>query len=157
MTSRRLHAALFLLSALTITIALGSQYIGGLEPCDLCYKQRWPYYLALPCIVLAWRPSFTAPLIALTGLIFACGAGLAAYHAGVEYGWWPGPSSCASGGMIMSLEGLEQALAKPVIRCDAPAFTLFGVSMAGYNFIISVILTSISVALLRSILRPQSE
>jgi disulfide bond formation protein DsbB len=157
MTLRQLHLATLLLATLTIATALASQYLGGLEPCDLCFKQRWPYYLAIPCLALALRPQFTRPLITLAMLIFAVGAAIAAYHAGVEYGWWKGPSGCTSSGIMMGFESLEQALQKPVVRCDQPAFSLFGISMAGYNFIVSVILTAMTATMRRSILRSTAD
>ncbi len=152
MTTRQLHLAALLLATATIATALASQYIGGLEPCDLCFKQRWPYYLAVPCLALALRPQFRQILISLAMLIFLGGAALAAFHAGVEYGWWKGPSGCTSSAMMMGFESLEQALQKPVVRCDQPAFSLFGISMAGYNFIVSVILTAMTASLRRAIM-----
>jgi disulfide bond formation protein DsbB len=157
MTMRQIHIATLCLAVATITTALASQYIGGLEPCDLCYKQRWPYYFAIPCLALALRPHFARPLIALALFSFAIGAAVAAYHAGVEYGWWQGPTGCTGHGMMMGFESLEQALQEPVIRCDQPAFTLFGVSMAGYNFFVSVILTAMTAGLLRSIVRAKAD
>ena len=128
-----------------ISAALASQYIGGLVPCDLCLKQRWPYYVALPLCLLAYlyAPHGAAAargLLRTIGAIFLAGAGLAAYHAGVEYGFWPGPASCGGGAaMATTPEALFEALrSSTIVRCDAPAWTLFGISLAGYNMLISL-------------------
>src|SRR5690606_21749977 len=86
-------------------------------------------------------------LISLCALAFAIGTGLSAYHAGVEYKWWPGPSTCTGGGLVSnSLEALTAELngGKHLPRCDAAAWTLFGISLAGYNMLISLALFVLS-------------
>ena len=139
------HAALIsLIGGATIATALGSEIWGGLVPCALCLQQRWPYYIAVPLAVLVWAGAHKAPealrgLLVPVGVVFALGAALAFYHAGVEYGFWQGPSGCGGGvHEFGSTSDLLDAMAriKPV-RCDEAAFTLFGISMAGYNFLIS--------------------
>lgn len=91
-------------------------------------------------------PTSSAPLLALIGLIFLIGAGLAGYHVGVEYKWWAGPSGCGGGtGLADNTEALLQALQnEKIVRCDEVAFTLFGLSMAGYNFLASLGLAALS-------------
>ena len=117
--------------------AYGFQYIGGLPPCELCYWQRYPYFVIVPLAVLALvLPGRARPLIDLCGLAYLVGAGIAGYHGGVEYGWWPGPDACSPVGL-----SIEEMLARPVIvRCDEVPWSLFGISMAGYNFILSVLM-----------------
>jgi disulfide bond formation protein DsbB len=134
-----------------IATALASEIFGGLVPCALCLQQRWPYYIAIPILIVCGlargsAPASSAPLLALVGLIFLVGAGLAAYHAGVEYKWWAGPSGCGSGTSLAdNTRALLQALQnEKVVRCDEAAFTLFGLSMAGYNFLASLALAALS-------------
>ena len=148
-TNFRTHAFIITLAGAGIlAIALASEFWGGLTPCALCLQQRWPYYIALPLAALIWLGAHHAP-IALRGLlvpvgaIFALGAALGFYHAGVEYALWAGPSGCGgefaggSGGFETTAELLNaMARAKPV-TCDKAAFTLFGISMAGYSFLAS--------------------
>jgi len=134
-----------------IATALASEIFGGLVPCALCLQQRWPYYIAIPILIVCGlargsAPASSAPLLALVGLIFLVGAGLAAYHAGVEYKWWAGPSGCGGGTSLAdNTRALLQALQnEKVVRCDKAAFTLFGLSMAGYNFLASLALAALS-------------
>lgn len=120
--------------------ALGSQHLGGLYPCEMCHWQRWPHYAAVPlallAIVLRDKGMGTVFLWLATVAIFASGA-IGVFHAGVEYGWWEGLTSCstAPGG---GGDFLTDILATPVISCDQPQWTLFGVSLAGFNAIISI-------------------
>jgi disulfide bond formation protein DsbB len=134
-----------------IATALASEIFGGLVPCALCLQQRWPYYIAIPILIVCGlargsAPASSAPLLALVGLIFLVGAGLGAYHAGVEYKWWAGPSGCGGGTSLAdNTRALLQALQnEKVVRCDEAAFTLFGLSMAGYNFLASLALAALS-------------
>lgn len=128
----------------------------GLEPCLLCLRQREVYWLAIP-IALAglifsragakWPGlRLTASVIAALAVIFAYGAGLAAYHAGVEWHFWPGPAACApsTGGVDARavLEALGSVQKAP--SCDAAPWHLFGLSMAGYNALISLKLAVLS-------------
>lgn len=130
-----------------ISVALASEIFGGLLPCALCLKQRVPYYVALPLLLLAYfyaphAPRAISGLLSTVGIIFLGGAALAAYHAGIEYGFWAGPASCGGGGGISgSTDALMAALKKSsIVRCDAPAWTLFSISFAGYNVLASLAL-----------------
>lgn len=143
--SRRLDLMSWLTAALGVVVlgtVFASQYLGGLQPCELCLYQRWPWAVAIVLGVLAAviRPARRL-FLGLAGLVILLGGILAAYHAGVEYGWWPGFTACTSalstGGDVASLR--DQLLAAPVVRCDVPGFVLFGISMAGYNAILSVV------------------
>lgn len=118
------------------------QYIGGLAPCSLCLTQRWPHGIALVLGLVAFMPITAAPvrrlLLALIALSFAVTAAVGAYHAGVEYGWFTGPTACSGTITGNTVEELKRALmAQPVVRCDEIAWSLFGISLAGYNFLAS--------------------
>lgn len=135
--------ALLAISGLTLAAVYASQYIGGLQPCQLCLYQRWPWWGALALAVLALLPALSVNLrmllIVAAGLLLLGGAGVAAYHVGVEQHWWPGPASCGATGQIPgSFTELQQMMERPAASCDAPAWTLLGVSMAGYNAILSL-------------------
>jgi disulfide bond formation protein DsbB len=138
---RTLALAVALGGAAVLGTALAFQHIGGLAPCVLCYWQRYPYWAAIPlaaaaALVAPTNRRLAAALLALAGVLLFADAGIAAFHVGVEFKWWEGTAECggtrpASG----SLEELRaRLLAAPVVRCDEPAWTLFGLSMAGYNF-----------------------
>ena len=120
------------------------QYLGGLQPCTLCLYQRWPWWVAgvlalLALFVVADR-RLSRALVALCALSVLIGAGIAFYHVGVEQQWWAGPTACSGGGGTpQTLEKLRaQVLGAPVVRCDEVAWSLFGISMAGYNGLISL-------------------
>lgn len=147
----RLPAFVTLASVAVLGTALASQYIGGLRPCELCYWQRYPYWatiaLGVAGVALARRSArLAAGLAALAGLVFLIGAGIAFFHVGVEQHWWAGTSQCgAFSGPIGSLEELRRQLeAAPIVRCDEPAWTLFGISMAGFNMLVSLALAAIT-------------
>ena len=139
-----------LTSFAVLSIALASQYFGGLEPCMLCHYQRWAYFFTFTAGLLACalpaRSTTKRWLIAACAMAFAIGGAVAFYHTGVEVGWFTGPNSCSGTGETPdTIEELRrQLLSLPVARCDEPAWTKFGVSMAGYNFLTSAVLTAIS-------------
>ena len=121
--------------------AYGFQYLGDLQPCVLCLYQRVPHavviVLALAAILLSPRP-ITGWLIGAAGLAMVVGAGIAGFHVGVEQHWWEGTAECGSTGAADTIEALRaQLLAQPVVRCDEVPWSLFNVSMAGYNFAFS--------------------
>lgn len=122
--------------------ALISQYFGGLFPCEMCYWQRWPHGGALVLASLALLvPLFALKriLIALAGLAILASGLIGAFHAGVEYGWWEGLTTCSTSiSTTGSSEDLLKAIMEaPVIRCDQTQWELFGISLAGFNFIFS--------------------
>jgi disulfide bond formation protein DsbB len=148
-----LPAFVALASAAVLGTALASQYIGGLRPCELCYWQRYPYWatiaLGIAGAAIARRSArAAAALAALAGLVFLVGAGIGLFHVGVEHHWWAGTSACgAFDGPVTSLEQLRQQLAQaPIVRCDEPAWTMLGISMAGYNMLVSLALAAIALA-----------
>jgi disulfide bond formation protein DsbB len=121
--------------------AFGFQIIGGLAPCPLCLWQRWPHAVAviLGFLILV----FPARWIAAVGaLAMITGAGIGLWHAGIELKWWPGPGTCTApvAGDMDPGELLDQILAAPVVLCDEVAWSLLGISMAGWNAIASAVL-----------------
>lgn len=136
-------------SAAVLGAALAFQHIGGLVPCDLCYLQRYPFWVAIPAGLAAAFAPAGKPRAALLGIAAAAltyGAGVAVFHTGVEQGWWEGLASCSSPrGASNSLEELRaRLLAAPVVRCDEPQWSLFGVTMAGYNILLSGALAAVA-------------
>jgi disulfide bond formation protein DsbB len=131
-----------LLPAALLAGALGSQYLGGLYPCEMCHWQRWPHYaalaLALPAFALRKSPASRA-LVILAGVAIIVSGLIGVFHAGVEYGWWEGLTRCsaaASGGSSGDI--LAEIMAAPMIRCDEVQWSLFGISLAGWNAIFSI-------------------
>ena len=120
--------------------ALISQYGFGLYPCEMCMWQRWPHYAAifLALIALLFRSnSRSMPLVAAAAMAILISGLIGGFHAGVEYGWWEGLTSCATnipaGGNM-----LDSIMNAPLVRCDVAPWSLFGISLAGYNFLLSV-------------------
>ncbi len=136
-------------SAAALAAAFLAQYAGGLEPCPLCVYQRYPYgaTIALGALALATAGRGRWPLlfVALAGGVFAGEAGLAFYHTGVEQGWFEGLAACAGTATPATVEELRaQLLGAPPPRCDEVPWSLFGVSIAGYNFLYSAALAALS-------------
>lgn len=132
--------ALFLPLAL-IAGVFGSQIFGGLVPCEMCYWQRWPHYAAIIVAAMSFairhRP-MRMLFVLLAGVLIALSGAIGVFHAGVEYHWWNGITPCTAhiaAGNPMDM--LNEAMRSPLIRCDAAQWTLFGISLAGYNAIIS--------------------
>lgn len=135
-------------SAAMLAIAHGFETFGGLAPCTLCLKQREVYWAALAvglAATLATRLSRSAALqqvaLIVLSLIFVYGAGLAAYHAGAEWKWWPGPTTCAGGGGSVTASSLSALLNGSKVRpprCDEAAWVWLGLSMAGWNVLASL-------------------
>ena len=118
--------------------ALGSQYVGGLHPCEMCYWQRWPHGVAIVLAAAAFfyvadsRPA--RMLTALAALAIAVSGAIGVFHAGVEYGWWEGLTTCtATGGL-----SFDDLMNVPLVRCDEVQWSLLGISMAGWNALISL-------------------
>ena len=131
--------------------ALGSQYIGGLYPFGMCYWQRWPHDLAIVAAMFSfglrnhvWKGRFVA--LAALGILVSGLIGV--FHAGVEYGWWDGITRCTStaGG---SGDLMADIMNAPLIRCDQPQWELFGISLAGYNALVSISVALVIFGLLR--------
>lgn len=142
-----------LAAVLMLAGAYGFQYLEDLPPCELCWWQRYAHMAAVPVALIAAAldmparkaeqgPSPYAALAFFTlVLVFATGAAIAGFHVGVEQDWWEGPTACTALTLEGSLEDMfNQLISAPVVRCDDIAWTLFGVSMAGYNGMISLAL-----------------
>jgi len=144
----RLIAALILAASIgALASALVAEHVFGLLPCPLCVYQRWPYVataaLAALAMATAARGHWPAAFVGLACVVFAGESALAFYHVGVEQGWFEGLAACAGAGETpATLDALRQQLLEgpPPPRCDEPAWTLFGVSMAGYNVIYAAVL-----------------
>jgi disulfide bond formation protein DsbB len=131
--------ALFLPAGL-MAGALGSQYIGGLHPCEMCHWQRWPHDAAIVLALFAFAvkaPGWQRAFVWLAALGIAISGLIGVFHAGVEYGWWEGITKCTS---IPGSSGnlMADIMAAPLIRCDQAPWSLFGISLAGYNAIFSL-------------------
>jgi len=136
------RAAALLLIAVSGSLLLGAlafQHIGGLAPCEMCYWQRYAHgaVLLLALAALLTRSRVAAGLALVAMLV---SAGLGGFHAGVEQGWWDGPTACSSGmakGMSQA-DILDSLMDAPLIRCDAIAWQFAGISMAGWNALVSL-------------------
>lgn len=127
-------------SVLILAAVFVSQYGFGLAPCQLCIWQRWAYAGAIAFGLLAFVTSngLRRAFLCLTGLAFAAGCGIAAFHVGVEQHWWAGLASCSGTDTPGSVEELRALLAgKKPVRCDEIAFQFLGLSMAGWNVVAS--------------------
>lgn len=129
--------------------------LAGYQPCALCLTQREVYWTALVVAGVAVVASqvIKAPIMPALGnlalaLVFLTGMSVAIYHAGAEWKFWPGPTTCATGAMNLDPKAMLEALDKPMHppSCDKAAWTLFGISMAGYNAVISLGLAALSIA-----------
>jgi disulfide bond formation protein DsbB len=145
--------AVALIAVATIAGAWFFQLVIGLPPCPLCLEQRYAYYFAIPLAVLtllglnfgASRKVVVAAL-GVIALVMLWNAGLGAYHAGVEWKLWAGPQDCsgtlsdlgAAGGLLDKLKSIR------VVRCDEIPWSFLGLSLAGYNAIISLVIALIA-------------
>ena len=124
---------------LLLAAALTSQYIGGLAPCELCIWQRWPHVAAIAFGTGYLLTGHRLPA-ALAAASLVVGSAIAAYHVGVEQKWWVGPGACSGtglGGMTGS-ELLDLTVADTIVRCDEVAWSMFGLSMAAWNGLLSM-------------------
>ncbi|MGD9617950.1 MAG: disulfide bond formation protein B [Alphaproteobacteria bacterium] len=138
-------------SALVLGTALSSQYWGGLAPCELCVLQRWPWAAAITISIVALFVGHrrSLPWVALVlGLVFFVSTGFAFYHLGVEQGWVAGPSACtpAAGGATTLEDMRQRILGAPLVRCDEVQWSLYGVSLAGWNLLASLVMVAICAA-----------
>jgi disulfide bond formation protein DsbB len=147
---RRIPLLVAVASLASLVIAFASQYWGGLQPCILCIYQRYPYgvtaALGLVGLIVAGRPVLLRGVLLLAGLAFLTNAGIAAFHVGVEQHWWQGTAECGSNlDLRLSPDELRnQLFSQPVVRCDEVPWSLFGISMAGYNFLFAAGLGAIT-------------
>ncbi len=150
MQASRIAPLLILLASLAVVgTALLSQYVGGLQPCELCLYERWPYYTIVVVMLLAsasGAASVVRAALALSLLIFLGSSGLAAYHVGVEQHWIAGPTACTGDlGQASSPDALMAALqGRQPVQCDVVQWSFHGVSLAGLNLAVSLALAGFS-------------
>ena len=135
------HWLAFLTPASLLAGAYLSQYAGGLYPCEMCWWQRYPHFVAVAIALVGFSASnagYRKALVAIAALAIATSGLIAGFHAGVEYGFWEGLTACTATISGSGDELLKSILNAPLIRCDVAAWTLFGISLAGYNFLLSL-------------------
>lgn len=159
MVARPVRGSTALRCALAIVVLANATIAGaftfeafGIKPCELCLKERLPYYVAIALAAVtflaAWRAWAGATRIgfALLALVFLASAGLGVYHAGVEWAFWPGPADC-SGPLDRAPSNqdfLKQLQTFRAVRCDAVAIRIAGLSLAGWNAVISLALAAVA-------------
>ena len=124
--------------ALLLAGAYISQYGFGLYPCDLCWYQRYPHFAAIALALLGTVAAPQRVWVALAALAILASGLIGGFHAGVEYGWWEGHTACtgvvaAGGDILNTLQDI------PLVSCGQAQWTLLGISLAGWNFIVSTI------------------
>lgn len=124
--------------ALLLGGAYISQYGFGLYPCEMCWWQRWPHFAALAFAAMSFALPQKAFWVALAGLAVIVSGVIGGFHAGVEYGWWEGITRCATTFAPDGADALDAILNAPMVRCDTAPWDLFGISLAGWNFLISI-------------------
>jgi disulfide bond formation protein DsbB len=138
--------AITMLGAAALLGAWFFQYVIGLSPCPLCLEQRIAYYFAIPLaslVMLGISVGATPKVIQLAMFAIAAAmlwnAGLGVYHSGVEWKWWPGPQECTGTPSFGNVNDLQEQLKRAVlVRCDEAAWRFLGLSLAGYNVLISL-------------------
>jgi len=118
--------------------ALLSEYVGKLYPCEMCWWQRYPHgvaiLLALGALLSPQTALRTRVLTCLAAVAIAVSGAIGVFHAGVEYGWWEGLTTCTTSGAT----SLQDIMNVPLIRCDQVQWSLAGISLAGYNGLLSL-------------------
>ena len=141
-------AVVLAVAAATILAALAFEHLGGYAPCPLCLEERYAYYFAVLASALAFLLSrghatgVARILLVLIALAFLANAVTGIYHSGVEWKWWPGPTTCSGGFELQWGEG--GIVDTPIIRCDEASWRFLWLSFAGWNAVISALLASIA-------------
>jgi len=150
-------AILTVVSAATIAAAWAFEIIGGYVPCALCLQERIPYYIGVPIALLALTAAFVGSpvwirrvLLLAVAAVFAYGAWLGIYHAGAEWGFWPGPADCGAGSappatsaedLLSQIEGMR------IVSCSEASWRFpsgWGLSFAGWNAAASLFLVIVA-------------
>lgn len=166
LTAPRVAFALLLAAAVAILgTVFAAQYLGGLQPCELCLWQRYPYAVLIGLsglgLGLARVPGMPRSVLALiaagAALAMVTDAGIAVFHVGVEHHWWAGLAACSGpAGTAQTVEALARQLeATPVVRCDQIAWSFAGISMAGYNVVASTVLAAFAARAAAAMARPR--
>jgi disulfide bond formation protein DsbB len=148
---RLVPAAIVAVSLGALGAALLSQYVGGLQPCVLCIYQRYALVGALAAgligIAAGGRPGLRRVAVAAAGLAFLAGAAIAFFHVGVEQLWWRGTAECQGPAFDPNASAADlrqQLLGTPFAACDQIPWSLFGISIAGYNMLTSLVFAAAS-------------
>jgi disulfide bond formation protein DsbB len=151
--SRTAAAIVAIVGALTVASVYFFQYVLGYPPCPLCLDQRMAFYASIPLAALLWlgaghgaaRKVMILGFMAIAAIML-WNTGLSAYHAGVEWKFWPGPADCS--GPIDSLGSagnlMKQLQSIRIVRCDEAPWRLFGISLAGYDVVVSLFLVGVA-------------
>jgi disulfide bond formation protein DsbB len=150
-TPKRAALVILLIATATIVGAWIFEF-AGYAPCELCLKQRWAYYIAIPLALTVTLISPTSTSVARYGLIglaliWLGSMAFGIFHSGVEWGWWQGPTTCTGTG---ELTGGLPDLSAPAVMCDKAAIRILGLSLAGWNAVISLGLAVVAVAGIRA-------
>jgi disulfide bond formation protein DsbB len=134
--------------------ALFMQHGMGVQPCILCIYQRWPYViagaLALLALVFGRHRSLRVVLLGLAGLTLLADTGIAVFQVGVEHHWWTGTPGCSVPPPAATIEELRARLMEqPVVPCDEVSWSLFGISLAGYNVVLTLALAAFALVAAR--------
>lgn len=151
MTPQQAAFIVFAITSATLAGAWIFEY-NGYAPCELCLEQRGPYYAAIPfglalALLAANNPALARKGLYLLAIVMFGSAIFGAYHAGVEWKWWPGPSICSG---AADFSGGLPDLSKPAVMCDEPAIRILGLSLAGWNGVISLALAIVALKGARS-------
>ncbi len=136
----RLRAAQSLAFALPAGLLGGayiSQYGFDMFPCEMCWWQRWPHFAALGLALISFVMAPKRLWVALAGVAVIVSGLIGGFHAGVEYGWWEGITGCAT--ILTGADAVTSMMdtSTPLVRCDVAPWSLFGISLAGWNFLFS--------------------
>ena len=131
-----------LLALLIPAVLLGGAYISeygfGLYPCEMCWWQRYAHFAALALAVLALVLRGNRLVVGLAAVAIGVSGLIGLFHAGVEYGWWQGFTACTANPVAGGGNPLDAIMNAPMVRCDTAQWDLFGISLAGWNFLFSV-------------------
>lgn len=158
LTSRQLAGYLALACAGALAGAFVMQSLGYL-PCELCYLQRWAYYFGVPVAIVAAfaPPGARRVLLWVLAAAFLANAALGVYHSGVEWRLWPGPSACTGEALPTArdmADFMKQLQTVQIVRCDEPSIRILGLSLAGWNAILSSGLAMAAASAARRASRP---
>jgi disulfide bond formation protein DsbB len=143
------RAATFVATALALILAAAWVFEwAGYPPCELCLMQRWAYYVGIPfaAFMALSNPRWIKPGLFMLALVLASNAVFGGFHAGVEWGWWQGPTTCSgTGGLSAQPGNLLESLKKPGVMCNEAAIRILGLSLAGWNAVICAGLAFITI------------
>lgn len=150
LSPQRAAILIFAVALATIAGAWIFEY-AGYAPCELCLKQRWAYYTGVPlalavALIAPSRPDVAKAGLMLLALLWVASMIFGIYHSGVEWKWWAGPTTCTA---QADFSGGLPDLSKPAVLCDTPAIRILGLSLAGWNALISLGLALVAFAGLR--------